>query len=201
MSFRKAYCLHKHIVNEYHSIIQDSKMFGERSSHSQLSQEKKKGLIELFPAAIHSAFTGHAPRSVSVPMILRSSPSTAEAWRRLRSRGSHMDLGDGLEMGSPYFHLHCPDLELSHGGSLRCSNFCPRRFILFLYPSSSRIAEATRALRSFSVHYESFTSDCVYLSGYLAAFNFEELNDAFQLTMKSYIKRFSKSSQLKDPKT
>ncbi len=133
-------------------------------------------------------------------MISRFSPSTAEAWRRLRSRGSHMDLGDGLEMGSPYFHLHSPDLVLFHGGSLRCSNFSPRRFILFLYPSGSRIAEATRALRSFSVHYESFTSDCVYLSGYLAAFNFEELNDAFQLTMKRLYKKFCKIYTIKRSK-
>ncbi len=32
-----------------------------------------------------------------------------------------------------------------------------------------------------------FTSDRVYLSGCLAAFNFEELNDVFLLTTRSYI--------------
>ncbi len=37
MSFRKAYCLHKHIVNEYHS--KDSKMSGE--PQSALSRKKE----------------------------------------------------------------------------------------------------------------------------------------------------------------
>ncbi len=50
-------------------------------------------------------------------------PTAAEARRRLRSRGSHMDLADGLEMGSPYLHLHSPDLALSLGtGSPRCGS-------------------------------------------------------------------------------
>ncbi len=63
-----------------------------------------------------------------------------------------------------------------------------RRLILFLYPSGSHVAEATRALRSFSVLYMNlFTSGRVYLSGCLAAFNFEELNDVFHLTMRSFI--------------
>ncbi len=47
-----------------------------------------------------------------MPMISRSGPATAEALRRLRSWGSHMDLADGLETGSPYFHLHPPNLAL-----------------------------------------------------------------------------------------
>ncbi len=81
----------------------------------------------------------------------------------LRSRGSHIDLADGLEMGSLYFHLYSPGLALSRGGSLSCSSspvsesalicssFSPRRFICFV-PSGSRVAEATRALWQFSVH-------------------------------------------------
>ncbi len=112
-------------------------MSGERSSHTQLSRETKEELIVFFPAAIHSAPAGHVPRSLSVPVISRSGPATAEALRRLRSRGSHMDLADGLETGW------------------------------------------RRA--------ESFTSDRVYLSGCSTAFNFEELNNAFHLTIKSYI--------------
>ncbi len=77
------------------------------------------------------------------PCLWSRGPATAEALRRLRSRGSHIDLADGLETGSPYFHLHSPGLALSRGGSLRCSfsllsesalicsSFSPRRFILF----------------------------------------------------------------------
>ncbi len=71
-------------------------------------------------------------------------PAAAEAPRRVRSRGSHIDLADGLEMGSPYFHLYSPGLALSRGGSLSCSSsplsesalicssFSPRRFICFV---------------------------------------------------------------------
>ncbi len=46
-------------------------------------------------------------------------PAAAETRRRFRSRGSHMDLADGLETGSPYLHLHSSDLALSRG-SPRC---------------------------------------------------------------------------------
>ncbi len=61
-------------------------------------------------------------------------------------------MADGLEMGSPYFHLYSPGLALSRGGSLSCSSspvsesvlicssFSPRRFICFV-PSGSRVAE------------------------------------------------------------
>ncbi len=71
-------------------------------------------------------------------------PAAAEAPRRVRSRGSHIDLADGLETGSPYFHLYSPGLALSRGGSLSCSSsplsesalicssFSPRRFICFV---------------------------------------------------------------------
>ncbi len=102
----------------------------------------------LFPsdpasAAMHCAPAGHAPRSVSAPMKSRA-PAAAEAPRRVRSRGSHIDLADGLETGSPYFHLYSPGLALSRGGSLSCSSsplsesaiicssFSPRRFICFV---------------------------------------------------------------------
>ncbi len=86
-------------------------------------------------------------------------PAAAEAPRWVRSRVSHIDLADGLETGSPYFHLYSPGLALSRGGSLSCSSsplsesalicssFSPRRFICFV-PSGS----ATRALWWFSVH-------------------------------------------------
>ncbi len=71
--------------------------------------------------------------------------------RRVRSRGSHIDLADGLETGSPYFHLYSPGLALSRGGSLSCSSsplsesalicssFSPRRFICFVPSGSARI--------------------------------------------------------------
>ncbi len=78
-------------------------------------------------------------------------PAAAEAPRWVRSRVSHIDLADGLETGSPYFHLYSPGLALSRGGSLSCSSsplsesalicssFSPRRFICFV-PSGSRVA-------------------------------------------------------------
>ncbi len=110
----------------------------------------------LFPsdpasAAMHFAPAGHAPRSVSASMKSRA-PAAAEAPRRVRSRGSRIDLADGLETGSPYFHLYSPGLALSRGGSLSCSSsplsesalicssFSPRRFVCFV-PSGSRVAE------------------------------------------------------------
>ncbi len=40
--------------------------------------------------------------------------AAAEAWWRVRSRGLHIDLVDGLETGLPYLHLFSPDLALSH---------------------------------------------------------------------------------------
>ncbi len=87
------------------------------------------------------------------PRLWSRGPAAAEAPRRVRSRGSHIDLADGLETGSPYFHLYSPGLALSRGGSLSCSSsplsesalicssFSPRRFICFV-PSGSRVAEA-----------------------------------------------------------
>ncbi len=91
------------------------------------------------------------------PRLWSRAPAAAEAPRRVRSRGSHTDLADGLETGSPYFHLYSPGLALSRGGSLSCSSsplsesalicssFSPRRFICFV-PSGSRVASW------FSVH-------------------------------------------------
>ncbi len=87
------------------------------------------------------------------PRLWSRGPAAAEAPRRVRSRGSHIDLADGLEMGSPFFHLYSPGLALCRGGSLSCSSspvsesalicssFSPRRFICFV-PSGSRVAEA-----------------------------------------------------------
>ncbi len=132
----------------------------------------------LFPsdpasAAMHCASAGHAPRSVSAPMKSRA-PAAAEAPRRVRSRGSHIDLADGLETGSPYFHLYSPGLALSRGGSLSCSSsplsestlicssFSPRRVYLFC---SERHYGDSRFIYALS--------DRVYLSGCLTAFNFE----------------------------
>ncbi len=59
MSFRKAYCLHKHIVNEYHY-----------EQHVCGALERKKADCA-FPAAMCCTPAGHAPRSVSVPVISR----------------------------------------------------------------------------------------------------------------------------------
>ncbi len=139
----------------------------------------------LFPsdpasAAMHCAPAGHAPRSVSAPMISR--PAAAEAPWRVRSRGSHIDLADGLETGSPYFHLYSPGLALSRGGSLSCSSsplsesalicssFSPRRLICFV-PSGSRVAEATMVIHYGDSRFIYALSDRVYLSGCLTAFN------------------------------
>ncbi len=147
-------------------------VWGVELAHSALSLSKKEGLIVFSPAAIYSAVTGHAPRSVCVPVISRSGPAAAEALRRLRSRGSHMDLADGLVTGSPYLHLHSPDLALSRGRSLHCSssplsesalicsNFSPRRFILFLFPMQCCRGNACIMVILGSL-YESFTSDCL----------------------------------------
>ncbi len=78
------------------------------------------------------------------PRLWSRGPAAAEAPRRVRSRGSHIDLAHGLETGSPYFHLYSPGLALSRGGSLSCSSsplsesalicssFSPRRFICFV---------------------------------------------------------------------
>ncbi len=72
MSFRKAvaqaYCLHKHIVNEYHY---EQHVWGAELAQSALEEKRKGGADCAFPAAIRSAPTGHAPRSVSMPVISR----------------------------------------------------------------------------------------------------------------------------------
>ncbi len=133
-----------------------------------------------------------------MPVISRSGPATAEALWQLRSQGLYMDLADGLEMGSPYLHLHSPDLALSRGGSLRCSSsplsesanlrkFLSKEIYIVLISEWLACCRCnawiTVILGSL---YESFT-DCVYLSGCLTAINFKELNYAFHLTMKMYI--------------
>ncbi len=84
---------------------------------------RKKGGADkrVFPAAMHYAPVGHAPRSVSMPMISRSRYCWGTAAIEITG-GSHIDLADGLETGSPYFHLHSPGLVLSRGGSLSCSS-------------------------------------------------------------------------------
>ncbi len=93
------------------------------------------------------------------PCLWSRGPATAEAPRRLRSRGSHIDLADRLEMGSPYIHLYSPCLALSQGESLSCSSsplsesalicssFSPRRFICFVL-SGSRVADLARSVVS-----------------------------------------------------
>ncbi len=80
---------------------------------------------------------------LAVPRLLRH--------RGEWDHGAHIDLADGLETGSPYFHLYSPGLALSRGGSLSysssplsesaliCSSFSPRRCICFV-PSGSRVA-------------------------------------------------------------
>ncbi len=95
---------------------------GRRSMSFCKAREKKEGLIVFFPTAIHCSPARPAPRIVFVPIISWFGPATAEALWRLRSRGLHMDLADGLETGSPYLHLLSPDLALSLGGSLCCSS-------------------------------------------------------------------------------
>ncbi len=168
-------------------VIEKKLIWGAELAHSALSR-KKGGADRVFPAVIHCSSAGHAPRSVSVPMISQSGPATAEALRQLRSRGSHMDLVDGLEMGSPKFHLHSPDLALSQGGSLHCSSSPLRESTLIcssflsrgnLYCFYSEWLACCRGNACITVIcsslYESFTSDRVYLSGCLTTFNFEKL--------------------------
>ncbi len=73
MSFRKevaqAYCLHKHIVNKYKHFEQH--VWGAELAQSALKEKRKGGADCAFPAAICSAPAGHAPRSVSMPVISR----------------------------------------------------------------------------------------------------------------------------------
>ncbi len=124
----------------------------------------------LFPsdpasAAMHCAHAGTL-RGVC-PRLWSRGPAAAEKKKKRHrgewDHGAHIDLADGLETGSPYFHLYSPGLALSRGGSLNCSSsplsesalicssFSPRRFICFV-PSGSRVAEATCALWWSSVH-------------------------------------------------
>ncbi len=68
MSFKavaQAYCLHKHIVNEYHY---EQHVCGAKLMQSALGK-KERGADCAFPAAIRSAPAGHALRNVSVPVI------------------------------------------------------------------------------------------------------------------------------------
>ncbi len=96
ISFRKAYCLHKHVVCT--TILWIISLW---------SPCLGSGLIVLFPAAFCSTPARHAPRSVSMPVISRSGPTAAETRRRLRTRGSKHGsggwVGDGLALSPPVF--------------------------------------------------------------------------------------------------
>ncbi len=116
-------------------------------------------------AAMHCAPAGHAPRSVSAPMISRSRCCWGTAASEITGNAHRSGgrVGDGFALFPPV----SPGLALSRGGSLSCSSspvsesalicssFSPRRFICFV-PSGSRVAEATRALWQFSVHLWTF---------------------------------------------
>ncbi len=56
------------------------------------------------------------------PRLWSRGPAAAEAPRWVRSRGSHIDLADGLETGSPYFHLYSPGLALSRDTHSFCDD-------------------------------------------------------------------------------
>ncbi len=98
-------------------------------------------------------------------------PAAAEAPRWVRSRVSHIDLADGLETGSPYFHLYSPGLALSQGGSLSCSSsplsesalicssFSPRRFICFV--PSARIMVILGSFMHFRPCLLVWVFDCI----------------------------------------
>ncbi len=121
--------LHKHIVCIsilWTNINILSSMSGERSSRSQLSRKKEKeGLIVLSPLQYVPLPPGTL-RGVCLCLWSHGSgPAAAETRRRLRSRGSLMDLADGLETGSPYLHLHSPDLALSQGLEARAAVLPP----------------------------------------------------------------------------
>ncbi len=109
-------------------------------------------------------------------------PAAAEAPRWVRSRVSHIDLADGLETGSPYFHLYSPGLALSRGGSLSCSSSPLSESALSAAVSLQEdlfvLFRAARALPRQRAHYGDSRfiyalSDRVYLSGCVTAFNFE----------------------------
>ncbi len=95
-----------------------------------------------------------------------------------------MDLADGLETGSPYLHLHSPDLALSRSTEARAAVLPPflcerAAAAIFLEEIDIVFLRVARVLLRQRVHYghsqfiilNLFTSDRVYLSGCLAAFN------------------------------
>ncbi len=85
-----------------------------------------------------------------------------------------MDLAEGFETGLPYFHVLSPDLALSREGSLHCSSsplsesalicssFLSKGIYIVFIPSGSHVAEAMRALWSFSVHYMNISHQPVF---------------------------------------
>ncbi len=114
-------------------------------------------------AAMHCAPAGHAPRSVSAPMISRSHCCWGTAASEITGI-AHRSGGwvrDGFALFPPVFPRSsalsgrkpsCSSSPLSES-ALICSSFSPRRFICFV-PSGSRVAEAT--LWWFSVHFIHF---------------------------------------------
>ncbi len=71
-------------------------------------------------AVMHCAPAGHAPRSVSAPMISQSRCCWGTAVSEIT--GIAHRSGDGLETGSPYFHLYSPGLALSRDTHSFCDD-------------------------------------------------------------------------------
>ncbi len=119
---------------------------------------------------MHCAPTGHAPRSVSVPMILRSRYCWGTAAIEIKgiAHRSGVRVGDGFALFPPAFPRSSalsgrkPVLQFfrvkvrySAAVSLLEDLYC-------FVPSGSRVAEATHALWSFSVHFMIFSLQTMF---------------------------------------
>ncbi len=142
-----------------------------REAHTQLSWENE-GLINMY-SPLQCIVLPLGTLRVVCPCLWSRGPATAETLRQLRSRESHIDLMDGLETGSPYFHLHSPGLVLSRGRSLRCSSsplsesalICSSFLSKKIYTVLFRVAHVLprqRTLWSFSVDFMNFSLQTVF---------------------------------------
>ncbi len=134
---------------------------------------------------MHCAPAGHTPSSVSVPMISRSRYCWDTAAIEITGIAHRSDgrVGDGFALFPPAFPRSSalsgqkPALQF-FPLEWECTNlqqFSLQEDLYCFVPSGSRVAEATDIMVILGSFYEFFSSDRVYLSGYLTAFNFEEL--------------------------
>ncbi len=134
---------------------------------------------------MHCAPAGHAPRSVSVPMISRSRygwGTTAIEITGIAHRSGGR-VGDGFALFPPAFPRSSalsgrkPKLQF-FPLEWECANlqqFLSRKIYLFCSEWLACCRGNSRIIVILGSFYDFFTSDHVYLSGCFTAFNFEEL--------------------------